>query len=303
MKKVLIIVGPTSVGKTAMSVELAKQLNGEIISGDSIQVYRKLDIGSAKVTKEEMQGIPHYLIDCLEIEDNYSVFEFQQQARKLIDCIWEKGKLPIVCGGTGLYIKSLIYDYEFQEQNEVDFSEYDSLTNDQLYARLQQKDPSSANAIHPNNRRRVMRSLWICEHQETSKSEMESKQNHELIYDAYVLGLTCERSILYNRINMRVDKMVENGLLDEIQELTKIENVFQYQGLRGIGYKEFEPYFKNETSLEECIEAVKKNSRNFAKRQYTWFNNQMDVHWFDIFEEGYKERIKEDLGKWLEKEN
>ena len=299
MKKVIAIIGPTGVGKTRLSIELAKNFNTEIISGDSIQVYRQLTIGSAKVTEEEKDGIPHHLINILDITDNYSVYDFQKQGRKIIDDLSSVGKIPIICGGTGLYIKSLLYDYEFKEEKEFDLSVYDKYTNEELYERLKQVDPKSCEKIHVNNRRRVIRCLSIYDNSSIRKSDIIDSQQHKLLYDVFLIGLTCDRNIVYDRINKRVDIMMENGLLSEIESLLNYENLFSLQGLRGIGYKEFEPYFKGELSLEACVEDVKKHSRQFAKRQYTWFNNQMDVRWYNIQEENYMDVLWNDLEKWL----
>ena len=300
MEKVIAIIGPTGVGKTKLSIELAKRYNTEIISGDSIQVYRQLNIGSAKVTEDEKEGIPHHLIDILDITENYSVYDFQKEGREIIKKLSSAGKLPIICGGTGLYIKSLLYDYEFKEEAEFDTSIYDKYTNEELYERLKQVDPKSCEKIHVNNRRRVIRCLAIYDNTATKKSEIIDSQEHKLLYDVFLIGLTCDRKIVYDRINQRVDVMIENGLLDEIKGLLSYDDLFNLQGLRGIGYKEFDPYFTGSATLDECIENVKKHSRQFAKRQYTWFNNQMDVRWYDIQEENYLESLFSDLDKWLE---
>lgn len=302
MKKVIAVIGPTGVGKTSLGVKLAKWLNTEIISGDSIQVYQGLDVGSAKVTEEEMEGIRHHLIDILPLEAHYSVYDFQQQGRAIIEELHQQNKIPLIVGGTGLYIKSLLYDYEFEpsSEEEMDTKKYESLSNEELYARLQEIDAISAEKIHPNNRKRILRALTIYETHGKKKSEMEEAQKHELIYDAYLIGLTCERSIIYNRINQRVDKMLQNGLLAEIDRLSKIPNVFDAQGMQGIGYKEFKDFVDGKNTLEETIEEIKKHSRQFAKRQYTWFNNQMDVHWYDISKADYQTKLLADLSAWME---
>lgn len=300
MKKVIAIIGPTGVGKTSLSIDLAQHLQTEIISGDSIQVYRQLNIGSAKITPQEMKGIPHHLIDILDITDSYSVYDFQKQARQIIDELSSKGKIPIICGGTGLYIKSLLYDYEFHEEESYDTSVYDSFTNEQLYDRLKQVDPKSCEKIHMNNRRRVIRCLAIYDNSSERKSDIIDRQEHKMLYDCFLIGLTCNREVIYDRINKRVDVMMEQGLFDEIQSLQYIDNLFELQGMRGIGYKEFEPYFKSEKTLEECVNDVKLHSRQFAKRQYTWFNNQMNVRWYDIQSVTYRQNLYDDLKKWLE---
>lgn len=301
MQKVLVIVGPTGVGKTSMSVQLAHQFDGEIISGDSMQVYRKMDIGTAKIMSDEMQGIPHYLVDCYDMDEEYHVKIFQEKAREYINDMEKRQKLPIICGGTGLYIKSVIYDYQFieQERNQT-FTDYlRTRSKDELWALLKLIDPKACEELHPNNRQRIVRALCMA-HDGDKKSDLLEKQEHKPIYDVFVLGLTMERSRLYERINERVDVMMSKGLQQEIESLVPLyDHIWDMQCFKGIGYKEWKGYFEGNQSVEECVELVKKNSRNFAKRQYTWFNNQMDVHWYDVEEENYQQRIVEDLKLWL----
>ena len=282
---VLCIVGPTAVGKTKMSIELAKQLNGEIISGDSMQIYRGMDIGTAKATMDERQGIPHHLIDEKNPDEPYSVAAFQQTVRAKIEEIKSRGKLPIIVGGTGLYIKSVLYDYEFageSESKEVDEAKYGHLSNEELHAKLAAVDEAGAKDIHPNNRKRVIRALEIYETSGVKKSEMIEKQEHKMIYDACLIGLTDDRTVLYDRINKRVDVMYETGLVEEVKALFDEGIPAESQSIRAIGYKELYDYFKGLISLEESKELIKRNSRRYAKRQYTWFNNQMDVTWFKV---------------------
>lgn len=285
MEKVIVIVGPTGVGKTKMGVALAKHFNGEVISGDSMQIYKTLDIGTAKVTNDEMEGIIHHLIDIKEPTENYSVKDFQDQVRLKIKEITNRGKLPIIVGGTGLYIKAALYDYEFGE-SQIDHQEYvikyQNYSNKDLYDHLVAIDESSAQALHPNNRQRVLRAIAIYESTGVKKSETLAKQKHELIYDAKFIGLTLKRDILYERINQRVDLMMEQGLFQEINDLMKKNYSPELQSMKAIGYKEWFAYFKGEQSLEETLELIKKNSRNYAKRQYTWFNNQVPVKWFEV---------------------
>ncbi|MFI3284129.1 MAG: tRNA (adenosine(37)-N6)-dimethylallyltransferase MiaA [Erysipelotrichaceae bacterium] len=299
MKKVLVIVGPTAIGKTSFSVDLAKQFNGEIISGDSIQVYRGLDIGSGKVKKEEMQEIPHYGIDILEADDEYHVYAFQKMARKAIDEISDKGKLPIIVGGTGLYIKACLYDYVFEEQEPLDLSIYQQQSSEVLYAKLLEIDPKSCEQIHGNNRKRVIRALAMAEQGKT-KSSLIASQTHQCLYDAMIVGLTAEREIVYDRINRRVKMMVDEGLVEEIQGLLDKGVRFEHQSMQGIGYREFQGYFNNQQSLVETIELIQRNTRRFAKRQYTWFNNQTPIHWIDIVN---LEQGKKDVEKWINNTN
>ena len=295
---VLCIVGPTAVGKTKMSIELAKQLNGEIISGDSMQIYRGMDIGTAKATMDERQGIPHHLIDEKNPDEPYSVAAFQQTVRAKMEEIKSRGKLPIIVGGTGLYIKSVLYDYEFageSESKEIDEAKYGHLSNEELHAKLAAVDEAGAKDIHPNNRKRVIRALEIYETSGVKKSEMIEKQEHKMIYDAYLIGLTDDRTVLYDRINKRVDVMYETGLVEEVKALFDEGIPAESQSIRAIGYKELYDYFKGFISLEESKELIKRNSRRYAKRQYTWFNNQMDVTWFKVDVQHFDKTVQEVL--------
>ncbi len=295
---VLCIVGPTAVGKTKMSIELAKKLNGEIISGDSMQIYRGMDIGTAKATMDERQGIPHHLIDEKNPDEPYSVAAFQQTVRAKMEEIKSRGKLPIIVGGTGLYIKSVLYDYEFageSESKEIDEAKYGHLSNEELHAKLAAVDEAGAKDIHPNNRKRVIRALEIYETSGVKKSEMIEKQEHKMIYDACLIGLTDDRTVLYDRINKRVDVMYETGLVEEVKALFDEGIPAESQSIRAIGYKELYDYFKGFISLEESKELIKRNSRRYAKRQYTWFNNQMDVTWFKVDVQHFDKTVQEVL--------
>lgn len=303
MKKILVIAGPTGVGKTSLSVNLAKQFHGEIISGDSMQVYKEMSIGTAKIKEEEKENISHYLVDTFHFDEEYNVKEFQSLSRKYIDEIISHNHLPIICGGTGLYIKSAIYDYQFLEQKQDDeFVSYlKCLSNDQLWGLLKVIDPKVCETIHHNNRQRIIRALSMA-HDGEKKSDIVDAQKHEPIYDSFIIGLTMEREQLYERINKRVDIMMEEGLFEEIDKLVKSkENVWDLQSFKGIGYKEWIDYYKGSATKEECVEKIKKNSRNFAKRQYTWFRNQMQVHWYDVTKQDYKEQIRKDIETWLKK--
>lgn len=285
MNKVIVVVGPTGVGKTKMGVELAKVFDGEVISGDSMQIYKQMDIGTAKVTKEETQGIIHHLVDIKDPTDSYSVKEFQETVRKKIQEILSKGKTPILVGGTGLYIKATLYDYEFSEtqDNHEDMKEkYAHLDNHQLYNYLMSIDQSSALELHENNRQRVLRAIGIYEQTGQRKSEQLAKQKHECIYDAYFVGLTIDRELLYERINQRVDVMKNLGLEKEVYSLYKNGLTRAHQSMKAIGYKEWFDYFEGLCSLDDVYENIKKHSRQYAKRQYTWFKNQFDMHWYEV---------------------
>lgn len=295
---VICIVGPTAVGKTKLSIELAKQLKGEIISGDSMQIYKTMDIGTAKATIEEREGIVHHLIDEKNPDEPYSVAEFQKTVRAKIDQIKSRGNMPIIVGGTGLYIKSVLYDYEFageSETKEVDDEKYKDFDNEALHQKLAEVDEEAAKTIHPNNRKRVIRALEIFETSGVKKSEMIQTQQHELIYDVALIGLTDDRDVLYDRINKRVDVMFETGLVEEVRALFEAGIPQTAQSIRAIGYKELYDYFNGLTSLEECKELIKRNSRRYAKRQYTWFNNQMDVKWFKVDVNQFEKTVQDVL--------
>ena len=299
-KKIIAIVGPTGIGKTSLSIELAKALNGEVISCDSMQVYKKMDIGTAKVTKEEMDGIFHYLIDIQEYDQPYNVMIFQDVCRKSIQKIQNKNKQVILCGGTGLYLKAALYDYTFEEetQDEDYLKELNQKSNEELYELLKEIDEKSLEKIHKNNRKRILRALMMA-HSGMSKSQREQQQKHIPLYDIYYIGLDVDRNILHQRINDRVDKMFEQGLVEEVTSLFKEEKTWEYTSFQGIGYKEFKDYFLDQITLEETKERIKTNSRQYAKRQYTWFKNQMPVHWYSIDQ---KEQILKDVKQWLKGE-
>lgn len=296
MEKVIVVIGPTSVGKTKMGVALAKKLNGEVISGDSMQVYRQMDIGTAKVTVEEMEGVKHHCIDILDPKDQYSVHDFQQTVRKKITEITSRGHVPIIVGGTGLYIKAALYDYTFSEMenNHDEINEkYKDYTNEQLHDYLKEIDEESAKILHYNNRRRVLRAIEIYEQTGQKKSEMINEQQHICLYDAYFVGLTLPRELLYKRINLRVDLMMKNGLQEEMESLIKQGLTRENQSMKAIGYKEWFDYFEGKCDLNEVSENIKKHSRQYAKRQYTWFKNQFEVHWYDVCLEDFSKTIEE----------
>lgn len=292
---VICIVGPTGVGKTKLSVELAKKLNGEIINADSTQVYKGLDVATAKITEKEKEGIPHYLFDIKTIEEDYTVYDYQKDARKVIDDILKRGKTPILVGGTGLYIKACLYDYKFNE--ELNKKDYSSLSLDELYQQLLKIDPNTN--IHHNNRKRIERALdYYYSNNETLSSK---EKTNKLLYDTYFIGLTCDRDILYNRINKRVDMMVDNGLLEEAKKIYDT-NIRTKAVLTPIGYKELFKYFDGEITLDESLDLIKQNSRRYAKRQYTWNNHQIPVKWFNVNFKCFNTTVNEIL-KYLSKSN
>lgn len=303
MKKVLVIVGPTAVGKTALSLELAKQYHGEIISGDSMQIYRQLDIGTAKATKEELAAAPHHLIDIRDMTQNYSVAMFQEMARAKIAEITKRGHLPIVVGGTGLYIQALLYDFQLGAAEAVDDTvrayyqaQAEKLGNEALWQKLQQIDPAAAEKIHYNNVRKVIRALEVFE--TTGQSILSPKEMPEALYDYFMIGLTTDRGLLYQRINQRVDLMIDLGLIEEAKKVLRYPET---QASKGIGYKEFLPYFEGHQSLEETVEQIKQNSRRYAKRQLTWFSNRMTPRWVDLVQEpDVQAQVMLEIDQWLE---
>lgn len=285
--KVIAIVGPTASGKTSLSIELAKRLDGEIINGDALQVYKGLNIGTAKITEDEKEGIPHHLFDIKEPTDPFSVAEYQSVVRKCIEDIRSRGKQPIIVGGTGLYIQSVLFDFRFTEEagDEEVRAELEKEMEteggaERLYNRLQHLDPSSAKKIHPNNHRRLIRALEIIEVTGKTKNEHEQGAGEALVFEHLIVGLTLDREVLYERINLRVDQMMEDGLLEEAKGLWK-NGIRGVQSVQAIGYKELYQHFEGLISLEEAVELIKKHTRHYAKRQMTYFRNKVDISWFD----------------------
>lgn len=287
-KPLIILTGPTAVGKTELSIKLAKAVNGEIISADSIQVYKHMDIGSAKVTKEEMDGVKHYLIDVLDPADEFNIYVFKKMATEAMEEIYAKGKIPIIAGGTGFYIQSVLYDIEFS--NEEGDKTYRHQLEEKatvegvsvIHKMLEDIDPKAAAEIHENNLKRVIRALEY--YNETGKriSEHNAEQRQKTSpynFKYYVLNMDRER--LYERINLRVDIMLENGLPDEVKKLKDMGYSGELVSMQGIGYKEIREYIDGKCTYEEAVETLKKNTRNFAKRQLTWFRRESDVTWLN----------------------
>lgn len=279
---IIVITGPTAIGKTKLSIELAKKYNAEIINYDSVQIYKDMDIASAKVTKEEMEGITHHLIDIKNYDEDYSIYDYQIDARKKIEELKNKNKNIIFVGGTGLYIKAALFDYRFnKEEEKYDFSD---LTNEELYEKIINIDKDIK--VDKDNNRRLVRTLINL----LNGNITNNKDN--LLYDnCYFVGLETNRDILYDRINKRVDIMVDNGLLDEAKFFYNKERTKAI--MTPIGYKELFRYFDNEISKEEAIDLIKKNSRHYAKRQFTFFKNQMDIKWFDVDFDNFDNTIKD----------
>lgn len=295
-ERLIAIVGPTAVGKTKASIELAKAVNGEIINGDSMQVYKEMDIGTAKPTHQEMDGIPHHLFDFLEPTENYSAANFQALAKPLVTEINQNGKMPILVGGTGLYVKALTHDYEFRgTDSDPDYrAKLERLVEEKgqqtVYDQLKAVDPNTADTIHPNNVRRVIRALEIYHTTGIPPGGHPDEKEQDSSYHLITIGLSMEREMLYERINKRVDQMVQTGLFEEAERLYN-KGVRNCQSVQAIGYKEIYSYLEGELSKEESIQLLKRNTRRFAKRQFTWFRHQMDVEWFEMDEATFSKKI------------
>lgn len=283
MKNIIVITGPTGVGKTKMSIELAKRIDAEIINADSMQVYKDLNIGTAKITEKEKEGIPHHLFDIVEPTNMYTVYDYQKDARDIINDVLSHGKKVIIVGGTGLYIKALLYDYKFiKEDKTYDFSK---MSNEEILDKINSYNLDIN--LHINNRKRLERVLT-----KLYNNNMQTEKTDTVLYDFVAIGLTTTRDNLYKIIDNRVDKMIEDGLIDEVEELYK-KNIHSKAINTGIGYKELYKYFDKEISLDEAISLIKKNSRHYAKRQYTFFNNQMNIKWFNTNYEDFSLTVEE----------
>lgn len=305
MTKAIAIVGPTAVGKTALSIQLAHDLNGEVISGDSMQIYRHLDIGTAKITPAEMDGIPHHLIDIRDLNQRFSAAEFQKLANEQIDQIAARHHLPMVVGGTGFYLQTLTenlalgadhFDEQSQRIRDYWHQMADQKGPEAVWKQLYQKDPQAAKQIPVGNLRRVIRALEVIEKTgQLFSQQTQTKSDNEFL----LIGLTTERSVLYERINQRVDLMIKEGLLDEARWLYE-QGGENYQSGKGIGYRELFPYFKGETTLTDAIAKIKQDSRHYAKRQLTWFRNKMNVQWYDLVSgRNTTNEIEADVKEWL----
>ena len=289
MKKIIVVVGPTGVGKTKMSVELAKRYDGEIINADAMQVYKELNIGTAKITEEEKNGITHHLFDIKTVNDDYSIYEYQKDCRNKINEVLLRNKTPILVGGTGLYIKSALYDYKLEEVNKKDINDYADKSNEELYNELIQIDEKAALKISVNNRRRVINAI---NHFNNTGTSITENVTDKLLYPSIFIGLTTDRDNLYNIINNRVDKMIKMGLIGEVKEFYN-KGLYTKPLIGGIGYKELYKYFEGVSTLEESIDLIKRNSRRYAKRQYTYFNHQLPVIWFNTNYDDFNNTVNE----------
>lgn len=311
MKKLVVLTGPTAVGKTEISIELAKRINGEIISADSIQVYKCMDIGSAKITAEEMQGIRHYLIDILNPDEEFNVHIFQQLAKKSMEEIYAKGKIPIIVGGTGFYIQSVLYDIKFDMTDDHhEYRKYlENLVKEKgnryLHTMLSEIDPESSQNIHFNNVKRVIRALEYYHDTGRRISEHNNEQHqNESPYNFAYFVLNDERELLYSRINSRVDKMIQSGLVDEVRNLLEMGYGLELISMQGIGYKEIAEFLEGKWTLEEAVELIKKNTRHFAKRQLTWFRREKEVSMIQCNELAHnKKKILDEMLMILQKRN
>ncbi len=304
----IMIVGPTACGKTAVSVEVAKRIGTEIISADSVQVYRGMDIGSAKVTEEEKQGIVHHLIDVMDINSpKYSVAVFKQLAQEAIRDISSRGMIPVVVGGTGLYVNALTYPLDFTDtgSDENIRKELDALSTEELYDMLKQIDIISYNKLHKNDRKRVSRAIEV--YKITGKTissygnDFSNELNKEIPYDVIMIGLTMPREMMYDRINKRVDIMVEQGLVDEVKGILEMGYDRELPALQAIGYKELFPYFDGLCSLDDAISHIKQETRRFAKRQVTWFKRDERINWFDVSRYDDKGKMIDDICELIER--
>ena len=301
--KIVVIVGPTASGKTALSIELAKRINGEIISSDSMQIYKDMDIGTAKVTKEETEGIKHYLVDCISPDERYTVSDFKKDAENAIEEILAKGKTPIVVGGTGLYVNSLIYGIEYQDmkfdenyRNELMEKAETEYGLKELWETANKIDPEAMLKISKNDKKRIVRVLEIFKATGKTKTEQESlSRQNGVKYDYKVFGITMDREKLYNRINLRVDFMIEKGLEQEVRKLVDKYTKFP-TAMQGLGYKEVVEYFEGNLTREEMIEKIKQESRRYAKRQLTWFRKDKNTIWLDSMND-MKDNINIILGE------
>ena len=285
MSKLILVVGATASGKSQIGVNLAKKYNCEIISCDSMQVYRDMNIGTAKITSEEMQSIPHYMIDIVNADAQFSVGEYASMADEAINDIISRGKVPIIVGGTGLYVDGILYPMTFGGDKNIEIraeleSQFALYGKEYMHSMLAEIDPIDAQKIHPNNVKRVLRALEIYKTTGTCKSNLQEK-NKDLKYEVCMIALDVDRNVLYQRIDTRVDKMFEIGLLNEVKQLLSNGVGFENQSMQAIGYKEFKNYFNATKTLEETVEIIKQNSRNYAKRQLTWFKKYDFAKWYN----------------------
>lgn len=306
-EKLIVLIGPTAVGKTSLSIDIAERFGLDVISGDSMQVYQDMDILTGKIKPEETKGIIHHMIDIKKTSESFSVHDFKLEVDDLIDTYHEDDKVPFIVGGTGHYIRALIYDYDFHDEDDQEkrdlMEKFDKLSTTILYGRLKEISEELAAGVHPNNRQRILRQLIKFELSERISNRVTGKDSNyqqKPKYDTFIIGLERERSVLYSRINQRVEEMFEAGIEKEAEKLFR-ERSLSTTAKGAIGYKEFIPYFEGECSLNEVKEKIQQNTRQFAKRQLTFFRNQLDVEWYDLDEEENTEQILKDISDFLNK--
>ncbi|AWB44890.1 tRNA (adenosine(37)-N6)-dimethylallyltransferase MiaA [Paenibacillus sp. CAA11] len=295
--KLLVLVGPTAVGKTRLSIEIAKAYSCEVISGDSMQVYREMDIGTAKITQDEMRGVPHHLIDVLKPDEPFSVALFQEACRRLIPEVTSRGHLPFIVGGTGLYVESVCYEFQFSEagsdeefrQAQVKYAEEFGVQA--LHDKLAQIDPASAAKLHPNDQRRVIRALEIHHLTGITMSAQLEGQTKQSPYDLCLIGLTMDRQLLYNRIEERIDAMIEQGLVQEVESLLNKGYTPDLVSMQGLGYKEIVEHLVDGVPLDQAIVKLKRDTRHFAKRQLSWFRHMKEIHWVDCTDGNFSKNL------------
>lgn len=297
-ENLFILIGPTAIGKTDLSIKLAQMMNGEIISADSMQIYKYMNIGSAKVTKEEMQEVPHHLIDNVYPDEDFTVANYKNHATTLISDINKEGRLPIIAGGTGLYINSIVYNLQFTEvpPSESIRNQLELLSNEELYKELEKVDNTSADKLNINDRKRVIRALEI--YKSTGKTMSEYNKDFRMEnqdYNLVMIGLNMDRARLYDRINRRVDIMINSGLIDEVKGLLEMGYDKNLVSMQGIGYKEIIMYLEEEISLDESIALIKQKSRNYAKRQLTWFRRDQRIKWMNLDDYSNLEQLSKDI--------
>jgi len=301
--KILVVLGPTSIGKTKVSIDIAKKLNSEIISTDSMQIYKKMDIGTAKISKKEKETIKHHMIDLIDPKEEFTVYDYQKNSLEIIDKLLLENKTPILVGGSGLYINSILYDLDFNKvsSNDKVRNKYFALKERKgkmfLHNLLEKKDKEAAKKIHPNNVKRVVRALEVLEVTGEKYSQNSNFRKYSEKYNFIIIGLEMNRELLYNRINLRVEHMIEEGLINEVEELYNEGYDKSYQSMQAIGYKEIIDYIEGNTTKEEAIRLIKRNTRRFAKRQITWFKPDNRIKWFDMT--NYKENYQNILKKMM----
>ena len=307
MKDIIVVAGPTAVGKTEYAIKIAKAVNGEVVSCDSMQLYKYMDIGSAKPTPDELAQVQHYLVDEIDPRENFSVVEYQKRAKEAIAEIHAKGKIPVISGGTGLYLNSLLYEMDFgappaDETYRKELEEFAAeFGSEALHNRLAEKDPAAADRIHPNNIKKVIRAIEAIEKGGEGIKPFDAVQKENIDYRPFLIGLTRDRAELYERINLRVDILMEQGLLHEVEGLFNMGLTEENISMKGIGYKELIQHLKGEYTLDEAIDKVKQNTRRYAKRQLTWFRRYDQMQWFDLSTYNSGDEALEDMLSWLKR--